>query len=282
MIVNRAALQAAVRHACKLDVNAVKPGNVSIDAPGHGMSAAEFLASAEAIAEPITAPGLTVGERIYCAIEATQQAVNCNTNLGIVLLLAPLIQTAESIADGTSLERELDTVLSCLTVTDADWAYRAIRLAKPGGMGATDQHDIADSPTVTLYHAMQEAADRDQIARLYSTGYRALFQRALPVWRQALERWGSKEWAATAVFLNTLASEPDSLITRKFGSAESGQVSLTAKSLWRSLEAQRDPIALQSELMVWDVELKSKGLNPGTTADMTVATIFLADLQDLC
>ena len=282
MIVNRAALQAAVRHACKLDVNAVKPGNVSIDAPGHGMSAAEFLASAEAIAEPITAPGLTVGERIYCAIEATQQAVNCNTNLGIVLLLAPLIQTAESIADGTSLERELDTVLRCLTVTDADWAYRAIRLAKPGGMGATDQHDIADSPTVTLYHAMQEAADRDQIARLYSTGYRALFQRALPVWRQALERWGSKEWAATAVFLNTLASEPDSLITRKFGSAESGQVSLTAKSLWRSLEAQRDPIALQSELMVWDVELKSKGLNPGTTADMTVATIFLADLQDLC
>lgn len=282
MIVNRAALQAAVRHACKLDVNAVKPGNVSINAPGHGMSAAEFLASAEAIAEPITAPGLTVGERIYCAIEATQQAVNCNTNLGIVLLLAPLIQTAESIADGTSLERELDTVLSCLTVTDADWAYRAIRLAKPGGMGATDQHDIADSPTVTLYHAMQEAADRDQIARLYSTGYRALFQRALPVWRQALERWGSKEWAATAVFLNTLASEPDSLITRKFGSAESGQVSLTAKSLWRSLEAQRDPIALQSELMVWDVELKSKGLNPGTTADMTVATIFLADLQDLC
>lgn len=282
MIVNRAALQAAVRHACKLDVNAVKPGNVSIDAPGHGMSAAEFLASAEAIAEPITAPGLTVGERIYCAIEATQQAVNCNTNLGIVLLLAPLIQTAESIADGTSLERELDTVLSCLTVTDADWAYRAIRLAKPGGMGATDQHDIADSPTVTLYHAMQKAADRDQIARLYSTGYRALFQRALPVWRQALERWGSKEWAATAVFLNTLASEPDSLITRKFGSAESGQVSLTAKSLWRSLEAQRDPIALQSELMVWDVELKSKGLNPGTTADMTVATIFLADLQDLC
>ena len=282
MIVNRAALQAAVRHACKLDVNAVKPGNVSINAPGHGMSAAEFLASAEAIAEPITAPGLTVGERIYCAIEATQQAVNCNTNLGIVLLLAPLIQTAESIADGTSLERELDTVLSCLTVTDADWAYRAIRLAKPGGMGATDQHDIADSPTVTLYHAMQKAADRDQIARLYSTGYRALFQRALPVWRQALERWGSKEWAATAVFLNTLASEPDSLITRKFGSAESGQVSLTAKSLWRSLEAQRDPIALQSELMVWDVELKSKGLNPGTTADMTVATIFLADLQDLC
>ncbi len=282
MIVNRAALQAAVRHACKLDVNAVKPGNVSIDAPGHGMSAAEFLASAEAIAEPITAPGLTVGERIYCAIEATQQAVNCNTNLGIVLLLAPLIQTAESIADGTSLERELDTVLSCLTVTDADWTYRAIRLAKPGGMGATDQHDIADSPTVTLYHAMQKAADRDQIARLYSTGYRALFQRALPVWRQALERWGSKEWAATAVFLNTLASEPDSLITRKFGSAESGQVSLTAKSLWRSLEAQRDPIALQSELMVWDVELKSKGLNPGTTADMTVATIFLADLQDLC
>ena len=280
MSIDRIRLQAAVRHACALDVKAIKPGNVSLEAPGHGMNAVDFLASAEAIAVPITAPGLAVGERIYRAIEATRQTVNCNTNLGIVLLLAPLIQVAESMADGASLERELDALVSGLTVTDADWAYRAIRLAKPGGMGAVAAHDIANAPAVTLYQAMQDAAHRDQIARLYSTGYGALFQRCLPVWRRAMERWHSEEWAATAVFLNTLANEPDSLIARKFGNVASEQVSAAAQPLWQTLQAQHDPSALRTQLMLWDAALKAQGLNPGTTADITVATIFLALLID--
>ena len=281
MSIDRVRLQAALYHACALDVKAIKPGNVSVEAPGHGMNAVDFLASAEAIAVPITAPGLAVGERIYRAIEATRQTVNCNTNLGIVLLLAPLIQAAESMADGASLERELDALLSGLTVTDADWAYRAIRLAKPGGMGAAAAHDIANAPAVTLYQAMQDAAHRDQIARLYSTGYSALFQRCLPVWRRAMERWRSEEWAATAVFLKILSNEPDSLIARKFGNVASEQVSAAARPLWQRLEAQHDPSALRTQLMTWDAALKAQGLNPGTTADITVATIFLAHLQDL-
>ncbi len=280
MSIDRIRLQAALRHACALDVKAIKPGNVSLEAPGHGMNAVDFLASAEAIAVPITAPGLAVGERIYRAIEATRQTVNCNTNLGIVLLLAPLIQAAESMVDGASLERELDALLRGLTVTDADWAYRAIRLAKPGGMGAAAAHDIANAPAVTLNQAMQAAAHRDQIARLYSTGYGALFQRCLPVWRRAMERWRSEEWAATAVFLNTLANEPDSLIARKFGNVASEQVSAAAQPLWQALRTQRDPSALRTQLMLWDAALKAQGLNPGTTADITVATIFLALLID--
>ena len=281
MSVDRAALKAAVRRACELDVKAFKPGNVSIDSPGFGMSAANFLASAKAIAAPITTPGLSVGERIYNAIVSTQRVVSHNTNLGIVLLLAPLIQATESIA-AASLENKLAAVLNDLTVGDADCAYRAIRLARPGGMGESSKHDISETPRVTLYQAMLEAAQRDQIARLYTTGYRALFVRALPVWRRALERWGSREWAATAVFLDLLASEPDSLICRKFGLAKSKEVSLAAESHSRALDSSRDPASSRAELLAWDAELKANGLNPGTTADMTVATIFLADLQDLC
>ncbi len=278
---DRAAVQAAVRRACELDVKALKPGNVSVDAPGCGMTAADFFASAEAIAEPITLPGLTVGERIYRAIEATHAVVSCNTNLGIVLLLAPLIQVAESIREVTSLQHALKNALEELTIDDAEWAYRAIRLAKPGGMATSAKHDIAETPRVTLYQAMREAVNHDQIARLYVTGYHTLFELGLPVWRQAMTCHGSSEWAATAVFLNLLAAEPDSLITRKFGRVKSEEVSAAAKPLCVALNTAHEPRVIRPDLIVWDTTLKAHGLNPGTTADMTVATIFLADLQDM-
>lgn len=273
----RSALQQAVLRACELDVQALKPGNVSLAAPGHGMSAADFLASAKAIAEPITAPGISLGERIYVAIEATQRVVSCNTNLGIVLLLAPLIQATES-AREEPLQARTTKILDRLTVTDADWAYRAIRLAKPGGMGEGVNHDVAKPVQITLLQAMQEAADRDQIARLYSTGFRDLFQRKVDVWRNAMDRWKSPASAATAVFLETLAREPDSLIARKFGIEMAKQVSEDAKSAWQSFGTDKDS---HEELWAWDADLKARKINPGTTADITVATSFLADLQDM-
>lgn len=281
MKVDRMLLQTALRRACELDVNALKPGNVSVDSPGYGMTAADFFASADAMAGPITLPGLSIGERIYRAIEATRSVVSCNTNLGIVLLFAPLIQAIESIPDDVSLESKLKIQLEQLTIVDAEWTYRAIRLAKPGGMGTSVKHDVAETPRVTLYQAMQEAVNHDQIARCYATGYCSLFERGLPLWRNAMARHGSLEWATTSLFINLLAAEPDSLITRKFGGVKSEEVSLAAKRFCAALDAAREPQAIRSDLVVWDAALKARGLNPGTTADMTVATIFLADLQDM-
>jgi triphosphoribosyl-dephospho-CoA synthase len=275
----RSKLQAAVRHACELDVEALKPGNVSIDSPGYGMTAADFVASAAAIAEPITAPGLAVGERIFRAIEATQRVVNCNTNLGIVMLLAPIIQATEYAAHG-SLERNLIDVLKNLSLADAAWAYRAIQLAKPGGMGTSAKHDIAEPPTITLLQAMQAAAERDQIARLYTTGYRRLLHYGVPVWKNFFQRWDSEEWATTAVFVTYLAEENDSLIVRKFGAQTSRRVSDVAKIYSREMNQVSNPNQVRAALSEWDTKLKREGLNPGTTADLTVATVFLAAVQD--
>jgi triphosphoribosyl-dephospho-CoA synthase len=245
------------------------------------MTAENFFVSAKAIAEPITSPRLGVGERIYCAIEATQRVVGCNTNLGIVMLIAPIIQAIELGAQNhVSLERNIADVLNGLTRADADWTYRAIRLAKPGGMGTSAKHDIAEAPTVTLLQAMAEAAARDQIARLYTTGFADLFRRGIPVWRESLRRWGSEEWATTAVFLNFLAEQNDSLIERKFDLEISQRVSDDAKFHLRTLSQASDPQQVRAALTEWDRELKREGLNPGTTADITVATIFLAAVQD--
>ena len=271
-------LEKLVREVCELDVRALKPGNVSIESAAHGMTSNDFLLSAAAIAGPISAANLSIGERIFRAVEATQAVVNCNTNLGIVLLLAPIIQAA--LRKPSSLRDELSNQLAELNVSDAQWAYRAIRLAKPGGLGKSAHHDIAQAATVTLLEAMRVAASHDQIANLYTTNFALLFEQGMPVWHRALAKWQSQEWAASAVFLAYLANTPDSLIARKFGMATSQTVSATAQPLCQMFSQLDDPNDMRATLTAWDQELKASGLNPGTTADMTVATAFLAGLQD--
>ena len=80
------------RQACEVDVQAFKPGNVSVYADGHDMTVADFRTSAKVSAEPLCNPDYSLGEKIYYAVKATREAVGCNTNLGIILLCAPLIQ----------------------------------------------------------------------------------------------------------------------------------------------------------------------------------------------
>ncbi|HEX6827610.1 MAG TPA: triphosphoribosyl-dephospho-CoA synthase, partial [Burkholderiales bacterium] len=187
-------LAVAVRWACEVEVRAMKPGNVSIHSPGHGMSAQDFLASAGAVAGPLTALAAGVGERILRAVEATRAAVGCNTNLGIVLLAAPLIHAALR-AGAEPLRPALDKVLRSLTVEDAGLAYQAIRLAQPGGLGASPRHDVNEVPRVTLLAAMQEAASRDSIALQYANGVREVFETGVPLARFCRSHWQSDEWA---------------------------------------------------------------------------------------
>ena len=121
--------------ACDLDVLARKPGNVSVASPGHRMYADQFRASARAAAMPLCTPSASVGERIEAAVRATRGVVRCNTNLGIVLLCAPLVAAQERRAPGQALRDAVGAVLASLTVADARAAYRAIVLAGPAGLG---------------------------------------------------------------------------------------------------------------------------------------------------
>lgn len=271
-------LAAAVRGACETEVRAMKPGNVSIHSPGHGMSARDFLVSAEAIAAPISAPGRTVGERILASVTATREAVGCNTNLGIVLLAAPIVHAALAAPAGVALGDMLRRVLAGLTVEDASLAYRAIRLAEPGGLGASARHDVRDAPQVTLLAAMQEAASRDNIALQYAEGFRDVLAR-VPMLRQFERRWQSSEWAAVAVYLDFLAKMPDTLIARKFGVDAARRVSLEAAGLALQLSQSQFPQELSGPVLEFDARLKREGLNPGTSADLTVATLLAATAE---
>lgn len=264
--------------ACELEVLAFKPGNVSVESPGYGMTAEDFLRSARAAALPLVLPQYCVGERVFHGIAATQQAVATNTNLGIVLLAAPLLQAGQS---GPDLAAELVQVLSDLTIEDARLVYRAIRLARPGGLGAVSRHDVTAEPMVTLLVAMQEAAAWDGIAKQYATGYRDVFDLGAARFQEALHDGADEVFATMATFIALLAALPDTLIARKHGEAVAQRVSQRAAVLNVKMGQLTRPEPILPELREWDRELKSLGLNPGTTADLTVASILVVWLDDL-
>ncbi len=267
------AVAAAYRDACLAELVALKPGNVHVFAGGHDMTTADFEASAQASAPAMGAPALSVGERIFEAVRRTREAVGCNTNLGIVLLCAPLAQAALSSGKG-SLRDRLRRVLERLDVADAEQAFAAIRMTEPGGLGAAPQHDVRAPPTVSLAVAMAAAADRDRIAAQYAGGFADIFDLGLPCLRAGLTRWRSERWATTATYLGFLARLPDSHVARKYGIERAESICAKARPYLERLDEAEDTEQLVPALLAFDQELKAAGLNPGTSADLAVGCLF--------
>ena len=279
----RERIASAYQQACEVELDALKPGNVHRYANGHAMTAEDFLTSARVSAGPLTEPGLGLGERIYRSVAATREAVGCNTNLGILLLCAPLVQTLLDERPATALLRErLYHVLRQAGVEDTRWLFHAIALAAPGGLGQSDKHDVSGPPTAGLREVMAHAAGRDRIAFQYTTGYADLFGFALPRLRFFEERWHSRKWAAAGLFLSLLASFPDTHIQRKYGRSKAVEISRRAAALSQGLLHADQPETYHQHLLQADTEFKREGINPGTTADLTVASLFLLVLQRTC
>ncbi|MGA0531151.1 triphosphoribosyl-dephospho-CoA synthase [Hansschlegelia sp. KR7-227] len=260
----------AFRAACFAELDALKPGNVHRFRDGHGMTVATFRRAAEVASVRLVA-GRTVGERIEGAVKASLAAVGCNANLGIVLLAAPLAHAAQTKDRDERLRTAVSRVLDRLTVSDAEAAYRAIAAANPGGLGSADQHDVREPPRITLREAMAEAAGRDRIALQYVTDFEDVFAAA-----EAYAVRGPGREAVEDVYLGLLGLYPDSHVARKFG-AETAEALRRESALFAAgLDGRPDR---QRALDAYDLHLKAKGLNPGTTADLTVAAVFAATLD---
>lgn len=264
--------------ACVLDVTALKPGNVSIHSAGHGMDAELFVQSALASAEMITESGQVLGKRIYGAVKATQDAVRCNTNLGIILLCAPIIQAAIDYPE-ERLDTALPKVLSAVRAEETNSVFAAIRLANPGGLGRTESHDVAGPTTSPLAEVMALAAGRDLIARQYANGFHELSNVILPYLTVAFQRHADEETAVTDLFLYLLESYQDSHIQRKQGKARAIAVSRWAAEVHQKYLTAADDSARHLLLLEMDRQLKQQGINPGTTADFCVAGVFIHRLQ---
>ncbi|MGZ4976753.1 MAG: triphosphoribosyl-dephospho-CoA synthase [Methylobacter sp.] len=269
------------RQACEVDVQAFKPGNVSVYADGHNMTVADFRLSAEVSAGPLCNPDYSLGEKIYYAVKATREAVGCNTNLGIILLCAPLIQAISHKSPGLTLRHLLSNVIANTTIDDADWVFKAITLASPGGLGDSEQQDVNEQASVTLTEAMKIAGNRDRIALQYTTDYQDIFNFLLFRYNIGLNRWGNRNWAAVYAYADMLSQFPDSHIERKYGDQYSEMVATKMAQLSEELLKTDNPEQIMPFLFCLDQELKLYSVNPGTTADMVVATVFTAFLEDL-
>jgi len=272
---------AAAQLACLLEVSAPKPGNVCPGRDFHDTRYEDFLASAVAIGPAMAGAGeRPLGATIRSAVAATARWTRSNTNLGIVLLLAPLARAARAARSGGGALRErLSRVLAETTVADAAETYAAIRLARPAGLGEAAAEDVTEPPTVSLRDAMSLAADRDGVAREYATDFEVTFRVGAPALRAA--RHAGLSWADATVegYLGLLAEHPDTHIARKLGRAEAQRVSTRAAEVRRA-GGVRTPAGREA-LAALDRELRDRrnSRNPGTTADLTCAALFVVILE---
>ena len=258
------------------EVNALKPGNVSQYALGHDMVPDDFILSARLTTPILCNPALTTGQRILESVKITRAAVGCNTNLGMLLLYAPLIRAAEMGQDSVEqLRTNLDTVISQMVNEEVSYIYQAILLANPGGLGHSDHFDVRSQAPESILLAMEAARYQDNIALQYSNGYQEIFMQGFPLIKDYNRRWNSVEWAAVVCYLWYLSHFCDSHIRRKFGKEIAEEIKIKAEHVYKKFKNYKNPRDGTGLLMAFDKELKLTNINPGTSADLTAATILV-------
>ena len=268
-------IAAAATLACALEACAEKVGNVTPTRAFPDARFDDFALSAQALGAAVAeaAPG-RVGRTVYRAVTATLRVAPSNTNLGMALLFAPLAAAARA-RGGRGLRIRLSRVLRDLSVDDARWAYRAIRVARPGGLGRADRAEVARPPAVTLRQAMRLAAGRDTVAAEYVRGFAVTFDLALAGLRRALRRGLGLLDAIAQAHLELMARIPDTLIARKAGAAAAAAVAGRARTVIRAGGLRTRKGAAAARRLDADLRRAGNRLNPGTSADLIAAALFV-------
>ena len=268
-------LSDAVRWACILEATAPKAGNVHPSRSFDDLSFSDFASAAEISACAFESHPTCFSLAILTAAERVADRFNTNVNLGILLLLGPLIQ-AESASNGATnhvetWERTCEAVLQSLTGDDSKRLYRAINVARPGGMGRREELDLSEPPPERFLDAMEVAKDHDRIARNYCEGFRDLFQNVTPLLRECITEERDLLRGITIAQHRLLATGLDSLILRKFGPTVAKEVQLRARD---SLKSDVNAVEFDRFLRGESEDNRTR-LNPGTTADLIAASLYV-------
>lgn len=259
--------------ACLLEVSAPKPGNVHRAADFEDVTFVDFVVSAVVLGNVIDSCKSGLGQTIYESVSQTKSVVGTNTNLGLILLLCPL---AKSLGQQQSLSQDgLKELLESLDVNDCRATYAAIRLATPGGIQDSPQHDVNDEAPDDLIEAMTFAADRDLIARQFANGFEQVFQDSLDHLIKGQELFEEISQAIIYAHVKLMSVYPDSLIARKNGLDVAQHSQFLAQKAIDQLERGNESFwSAVGDLDFW---LRSDGhrRNPGTTADVIAAGIFV-------
>ncbi|MDE0309678.1 MAG: triphosphoribosyl-dephospho-CoA synthase [Acidiferrobacterales bacterium] len=261
-------------HACVSELTAVKPGNVHCFAAGHGMEVEHFLKSAYAVAGVLGNSQLGTAQKIYQSVQATRQAVAMNTNLGIILLCVPIAQACSAMPTKT-LQQSVHDEIEALGIQRSRLIVDAIRLAAPSGLGKSARHDVCEPVNATIREIMAFAQESDMIARQYATGFADVFQFGF----DAMAQFDSDQSeSVTGLYLCYLSAYPDTHVCRQHGLAVAKEVQNEAGELCRKFQQAGLTGALFDQLLSVDTQWKQRDINPGTSADLTVATLFAHQL----
>ncbi|GAA4442497.1 triphosphoribosyl-dephospho-CoA synthase [Bremerella cremea] len=263
--------------ACTLEVCAPKPGNVHRSADFEDVTLQDFLASAVAIGPVFDqAKTLPLGKLVLQAVEATSLVTRTNTNLGMILLMAPLVAAA----DESRLQEGAAEVIRQSTADDAAAIYEAIRLATPGGMGQSDEHDVSGTAPSHIVEAMQIAADRDLVARQYVKRFSDVFDLVVPLLLDESRQKLPLSHRIVHAHIALMARLPDTLIARKNGPELAQQSAVMAQ---RVLDAgppfEDDYLQQLANLDFW-LRCDGHKRNPGTTADLIAAGLLVCLRQN--
>jgi len=267
-------LRIAYLFACRKDIELIKPGNVNIKSPHSDTKAEDYLESSLLSSKELFKTDYSLGERILNSIKVTRSKVKTNTNLGIILLCAPIIHACIYF-NNLTLREGIKKTLSTSTVKDTQDLCMAINISAPGGLGTREIYDTASKPTVSILEIMNHSASYDRISYQYSHDYSDIFDFIIPRLVFLNKKHNSLDISLSLMFMEILAKIPDSHISRKFDDKIAKKTSNNASDLLKILDREYSPDYLVDRLNNLDYEYKKKGINPGTTADLLVASLMI-------
>ncbi|MEF8778474.1 MAG: triphosphoribosyl-dephospho-CoA synthase [Natronomonas sp.] len=250
-----------------------KPGNVDRYREYDDLRFEQFMAGAVGALSGLrmAADGTSIGTAFERAIGGMSQQSGGNTQFGALVMLAPLVRAA---AMGRLTPDGATAVVEETTVEDACDFYRAfdhVDVAVEDPPEGIDDLDVRRGSgaveairerSLTLSDIMELSAERDGVAAEWVSGFERSFEAATwlcsddgPIYRRAAR-----------VFLRLLAAEPDTFVVTRNGEATAREATRRARA---ALEGTEDPEALAKEFVERDI-------NPGTTADLTAAALFIA------
>lgn len=212
-----------------------------------------------------------------------------NVLLGHILLLSPLAAAAtislkQNQLTLKNLEDNLEKIIRDATVEDTINLYKAIRICSPGGLGKIEKYDITDQNSVkelkedniSLRKIFKLSESYDSISYEYANGFQIILELGLPYYLEKYDQTHDINIATVDTFLKLLSEVPDTLISRKLSEKEALDVSKKAEMILKKGGiSTREGLKLTKKLDLYMHSHKGK-MNPGTTADLLSAVIFMA------
>jgi triphosphoribosyl-dephospho-CoA synthase len=276
-----------------------KPGNVHRTQDFDDMFYEDFLISGVVIGDIVRRAALRgqksqktlnfseikLGELILEAVTETNKWVDTNTNLGIIMLMVPLAAAAGMKNDFHNIRTNFTKIMVDTTAEDAVNLYKAIALADAGGMGKRKNLDVTSAESqiqlienkINMFDILKISAEWDLLAKELTTSMPVTFENGFPTFKRIQTNYSTNS-ATVQTFLNILSQFPDTLISRKVGLKKAEEISHKARDILN----MGGILTLDGKeaLKKFDRELSQNNLNPGTTADITAASIMVALLSD--